>query len=523
MLRLNSFFSKRGLLWLAILSLFYWLLRDYPNWRAKRQNNAPQNNTTTKDQDKPSSKDKVSLVHYILVSPFAAFYIIVRIMLDTIRYSLYYFLWSCEKSIPYIDDWLYDFCTKILPYKYSQTKAWWMTVGKPKYIQYKQYTRGHLVPATIHGLEVSFITLYKAGCILKTEWMGFVGAWHRFIQRYDWHQLVLDLSNIGYRTCWVPFTWIVSRSYRLCFVIYTGLHSTATSIIQEIQWVLTVALPSMYHYMASTRLAKVISVAFILIKQYVQWTCFSISQYVLKPTIGRCLVWTVKVIDKIISLLQQNTIQEKLTKYYRLLAPSMVWVLNDLSSLIKDIISAALVLYSQLVLPAYRLFIKHIIPRLSIAYKSMTHRLYQWLESYLYPVWSQLSPYLNKPLYWIYLSAHTVLSVLQKHLTQQLVNQIWTLCSRLFGLVSIYTLRSYEITQPWLIEQAPRLANLIQQLLISIKSMCDWQSLSKDLTTLINILYDWIAEQSNLIYLSLERSLTNWAKEQHEIREQKLA
>ncbi|OBZ84828.1 hypothetical protein A0J61_07120 [Choanephora cucurbitarum] len=519
-------FSKKSLAWIAFSVLLLLFLRDYPAWRASKQqkDNTQQVDQKSNNTPPPPSIEKVSLVHYILVSPFTVVYLIGRIVLDIVRYSLYYSLWSCEKALPLVDDWLYDFCTITLPRTYNQTEAWWIESGKPKCIQIKQYTHNHVIPLTVNGLEVFFITIYHASCTVKNSLVDLKRAWDRFVQRHDWHQLASDLLDIAHKTCWVPFVWTVSRLYDLSRIVYGGFSSVIISIVQECQWFAMIALPSTAQYIASTRLAKGTYRASCYIGQGIQRSCLYLSTYVLQPTVGRLLTWTVKLIDKIILILQENTFQEKLARWYRFVSPAIVWTLMELDLWLINLISGIALLNRELIVPAYRLFVKHVMPKLSLAYTTMVDYVDQWTKLYLYPVWAKIYPHLNRPLYWTYrhiaipayAKVYNAFTILQSYLTQQLANQIWAGCLKSYEFVSFYTVQLYQITQLWLNKQAPILAGVMYQTFQWIKSMGCWKMMTEDLIALSNEMYSFISTQSNLIYLSLERSLTTWANDQQQ-------
>ncbi|KAI8339840.1 hypothetical protein BD560DRAFT_412581 [Blakeslea trispora] len=528
MLAISLLFSKRSLVWIVFSALLLLFLRDYPAWRASKQQKDHTQQVNSESSNIPSlpSIEKVSLAHYILVSPFTVIYIFSRIVFDIMRYSLYYFLWTCEKTIPLVDDWLYDLCTITLPQKYNQTEIWWTQSGKPKYIQMKLYTHDHIVPSIVYGLEVFFITVYHAGCIAKDNAVDLKKAWHRFVQRHDWHQLALDILEFAYKTCWVPLAWTVTRLLDLSRIVYMGLSSVTISIAEECKWIVTTVLPSAAQYIASTRLARGAYQASCYIGQKTQQLCVYISTYVLQPTIGRLLNWVVKSIDKIILLLQENTLQEKLMRWYLFLAPAVVWALMELDFWMMNLISMVTLLNREIAVPAYYLFVKHIMPKLSKAYKTMADCVDQWSKLYLYPVWSQLYPYLNRPLYWAYryiavpayTKMYSAFNVLQSHLTQQLANQIWAGCLKSFKFISFYVIQLYQVLRLWLNRQAPILAATMFQAYGWVKTMGCWKMIADDLVVLANETYQFVSVHSNMIYASLERSLTQWAKDQQQMK-----
>jgi hypothetical protein len=528
-------FSTKGLLFYTIIALILWFLRDYSQWRSNRLNNKDSTNIPTltsvkeslSDASTPKNQEQdntepLSLAHYILVTPFAALYIISRAILDALRYSIYFTLWSIERSIPYIDDWLFDFVTITLPNVCNKTEDWWLQQGRPACIRTKTHLQQHTIPNTVDALEIFFVTMYKIGCVVQASILDFVAAWKRFIHRHDWHQLATDLSDIAYTTIWAPLVWVVTRTTHLCHIVYTGIRATVVSIANEIKWIFTIAIPTIYTYLISTRLAKILYQGFNYTGQQLQRICFLIFQYILSPTLGRLLTWTVKAIDHFIILLQQHTIHAKLVRMYRYIAPNTVWIVLEMSSLLASSLEGARLLHHQLLHPAYQLMMKHLMPRLAIAYQAMVEGLCRWYETNLYPAWLQVYPYLNTPLYWIYTNltvpvyreVYACLTAIATYLTQHLAAHIWTAITWLITVSTAFAQSAYSVIQVWLTKQAPVLARIIHTSYEWLIHSCDWNALQRDITTIVASFYEWVAEQSNLLYSSLERSLVTWANEQ---------
>jgi hypothetical protein len=544
-LKSKFIFSTKGLLFYAFIALILWFLRDYSQWRSKRLNT---NNDSTFSNDIPTlasvkdslsnastlknqanddkqrydSTETLSLAHYILVTFFAALYIIGRAISDALRYSTYFALWSIERSIPYIDDWLFDFVTITLPSFCNKTEHWWIQQGKPACVRTKIHLQEHTIPNTVHGLEVFFIETYKVGCIVQTSILDFIAAWKRFIDRHDWHQLATDLSDIAYTAIWVPVALIVTRTTRLCQIVYAGIRAIFVSSVNELKWIITIAIPAIYNYLISTRLANILCKCFNYTTQHLQRICILVFEYVLCPTLGRLLTWTVKATDHFIVLLQQHTIHAKLARMYRYFAPNLVWVVSEMSSLFLSSLEGARLLHRELIHPALQLMMKHVMPRLAIAYQTMVDGVCRWYEANLYPAWLKVYPYLNAPLYWIYTNLtvpvyreiYTCLAATGTYLTRHLAVHVYTSISKLMQVSATFASRVYSIIQIWLTKQAPVLAKIIHTSYEWVIHSYDWHALQRDITAMVTLFYDWIANQSNLLYLSLERSLAVWANEQ---------
>jgi hypothetical protein len=362
--------------------------------------------------------------------------------------------------------------------------------------------------------------------VIQSCTQDFIAAWKRFIERHDWHQLATDLSNIAFIVFWNPSVWIVTRSINLGKLVYSGLYSASMSMKNEFIWIFTVLAPKIVDYIASTKLAKLSYIGVIKVSNGVQWISVNIYKYILVPTLGVFFTWLVKSIDRLlISLLQSHTIQEKLSALYRWITPNLVWIIFESSSLVREIVTWAHFIFIQMVYPAYILFMKHVVPRLAIAYQSIVVKWFY--ELHLYPTWLKIYPYLNTPLYWMYthltLPAVNNLYRLFTSISYYVTQQQLVLLQTLFNKVMIYTQIIYSGIQTWLIRQAPILSNMIQKLLQLVANSFDWNGLSKETLYTATSLYDWISIQSNIVYLSLERSLSTWAKEQqHQSQEDEI-
>lgn len=542
MFKLAAIFSVKGLLTISILTFLFWLLQQYPEWRAQRKAETTEAITKTfttpegsrqNEQKKEEKKEKqekkeienLSLAHYILVTPFAALYIICKALIDTIRYSLYYILWSCEKSIPLIDDWLFEKVTITLPTKYNDFTQWWIEEGQPKYNHFKAHFRDNTLPSIVENLELFFTKVYEMSCIIQSCMLDFIEAWKRFVQRHDWKQLATDLSNIAFIIFWNPLVWIVTRTFSLGRLIYYGMRSATISIKNDITWISTVLIPTVYNYISSTVIAKKLCSGTIKLMEGIQKVTVNVYRHLLVPTIGRSMNLVVNTIDRVlVVLLQSKTLQEKVKAIYRYAMPNLVWTIFECSSLVTEILTWVHLVFTQVVHPAYILFMRHVVPCLAIAYQSI---IVQWMfELHLYPAWLAIYPYLNAPLFWSY-----------THLISPVVNNLYSVVTSITHYVTQYQLAQLRVlmakvvavTQAvyggicsWLSRQAPILSNMIGKLSQMVANSCDWNGLSKDALLLANLFYDWISVHSNKIYLSLERTLTVWAEEQEENKNLKL-
>jgi hypothetical protein len=538
-------FTQAGLITIGVIAVFLWFARDYPAWRAKKllQNEAQLNqqpneqkdekdsdelkdekdNDDQKDEKDDAPIENVSLAHYVFVAPFAALYIVMRAIIDVIRFSIYYTLWTIERSIPYIDDFLFDTVTERIPNAITHTEHWWVEKGKPASIRFKNNMNEHVVPATIHVVEVSAISIYQASNYFYQCTVDLIQVWKRFIDRHDWERLANDLCEIWYKMMWRPATFVVTKTIRLCQITYQGCYSAYQSIKQEIVWLVDVATPAVYHYIVSTKIARVIHSGLTILGKYGTLAAVQVRDYLLAPTLGRLLKWMVRGIDQLILMLQEHRFQERCQQIYQFFAPGVSWICLQLYQLTQGLFRIIQMGFDQMILPSYRLFTKHVVPRLAIVYRRLSSKLYQLYISYVYPAWAKVYPLIQLPLIWLYQRLSGPMYALGQLCHKQMLLAIdagaWTLqklgslSRQCISWSTVYAGQLYHYMIQWLEKQAPILSKLIQDAWEKVYNQ-DWEAISSEFWNMVTPIYDWTNTQTNLIYASLERSLTTWANEQ---------
>jgi hypothetical protein len=176
--------------------------------------------------------------------------------------------------------------------------------------------------------------------------------------------------------------------------------------------------------------------------------------------------------------------------------------------------------YSQIINPAYRLYVKHVVPRLSATYHQLRDKVSQYFVTYIYPTWLRVVPYLEKPAAWLYVMigplvynvCKRLFDVIGAYLTQ-IVMYVHIIASQCLKATLILTHRMYMALQNWLAKQAPLLSSSLQQVSGYLYNL-NWQAMTNEVTSIVYAIYQWTTEQGGLVYASLERSLTTWAKEQ---------
>lgn len=501
---LSFLFSIKGLVYTCIIALLIGLLQGYPEWKnghlkevkteMEEKENEKKKEMSNEESD---NNEKLSLMHYILVSPFAALYILGRGCVDMIRYSLYYTIWYCEKSIPYVDDWLFEFVTVSIPEKYEKTETWWINQGKPSLIRFREYVRHSIVPNVVEYTEYAFVSTYKLGCAVQSMVIEIIGAWKRFIEKHDWEQLAQDLGDIAYARLWIPAT----KVFRLFQLAYIGTRASLISLVSDIQWICTVVIPKIL----SSRIAQTSYRGIIYLGDQMKKIFWYIYAYLLTPTIGRILTWIIRTIDRIID---EHTIPKKLARIYSILAPQLVWLVIEFSSFINLVKSGSLYLYTEVIYPAYQLFKKEVLPHLT--------RVYEDIRDFMSPLY----PYLNRMMYLCYIYVIVpVYRQFQQHI--KIPPAIfWVVISRLKDTMGFSWNLFYGFIQNWLIRQAPVLSKMIQNSYEYMIHSRDWRKFyTEELFSTFYELYVWLSHQLNLLYLSFERTLTTWVEQQQQEKE----
>ncbi|KAI8992595.1 hypothetical protein BDB01DRAFT_778976 [Pilobolus umbonatus] len=535
MIILNRSFllSYKGITTVISLIVLYYLIKDYSKWRESKKSKKDIVNTDTVDENKikndssntPENKDKLSMAHYILVSPFAATYIVGRAIVDSIKYTIYYALWYSEQIIPHLDDWLFNTVTVWLPAKYNQTEHWWTNTGYPLFKKSLTHFTQHIIPLIIQYMETFFMTLYSVCCTVQSTTARFIAFCRDFTQRPEWYALGHRLYEIAYLVIWSPSTWIVTRSIQLGRLIYSGCYASFLSLKEDVHWLIDDIIPRIYGYIASTRIVRVIQFMLSLIYKTVSIVSHVVKDYLLVPVIGNILTWTVRAVDQLIMITQTHGhfVSDGVHIIYSFLGPHIVWMFMDFSLLIMDVIKSINIIFAELLIPAYRLFVKHLLPKLSVLYLGLRTRFISLYSAYISPTWQMIYPYGNKIWQWLYVKMSIPIEVV----SQFMYNIVINIRSRMLVLVQsmasiavdqlklslIHAQTFYTWASIWLQKQAPLLSDLLYKIWMVFASY-DWTSIIEEGRMVIATIEEWTSTQANIMYASLERSLTLWAVEQ---------
>ncbi|KAJ8661491.1 hypothetical protein O0I10_002757 [Lichtheimia ornata] len=501
----------------CILVLFLlWLCQDYPTWRRERRrqqldgsssstgkDNTPTASTTTpssssssstastttkKEEKEDGKKPSFSLAHYILATPLAVVYMVIRLILDALRHAIYYTLWGIEKAAPHVDDWLFDKVTVWIPAKLEQWQQWWEDHGKRHLQTVQRYTKQRLLPALIQGVETTVVALVYGGREAARLWDQMMLAWQRFMQQHDWQQLASDLVDV--------LTPMALRIARLAAMVYHGTLRIGQSLKQDALWVWTIAIPFIVNKVAASSNT---------IRRILDSCCIAgiwITDHVVTPMVRIIQPAMIKTADTILGIVQSPTFIRLRYDCYRAMAVRFVWVVMESMTMIQDMSICVEWVIVHTLVPLISCYFNEIQPRLAHVYHYMVALLVQQILMPIYqrsyPLCITLYTSIARPIAMAIHQAtqHTykVVSLLGQRaiqITVQALQHMWPLVSA---------------TSQWLQRQAP----FLYELFASIHFKVDWPSLGQDVMGMGR----WMVTQAENVLASFERTFSEWIKDQ---------
>ncbi|KAI7887162.1 hypothetical protein K492DRAFT_202771 [Lichtheimia hyalospora FSU 10163] len=498
------------LIYFSILVLFLiWLCQDYPTWRRERQqldsgtredtptaapalasasSSSPSSTTTKKQEDKDGNKHSFSLAHYILATPLAVVYMVIRLILDALRHVIYWTLWGMEQAAPHVDDWLFDKVTVWIPAKLEQWQQWWEHHGKIYLETVQQYIKDRFLPALIEGVEKTVIGLVYGGREAARLWDQMILAWHRFMQKHDWQQLAADLVD--------ALTPMALRITTLVAMVYHGALRIGRSLKQDALWIWTVAIPFIVNKVA----ASSNTIRRILDSCYLAGTW--IKDHMVTPTLRIAQPAIIKMVDMVVFIIQSPTFIKFQHDCYRAIAVRFVWSVMESMTMMQDMSYCMEWMILHTLVPLIRCYIDEIQPRLAQVYHHMVTLLVQQV---LMPIYKRLYPLCIT----MYTSIARPIVMSIHHVAQHTWRMVSILGQQaiqvtLHGLQHMWPIIS--TTAHWLQQHAPFLFKLFG----SIHFKVDWPSLGQDVMEMGR----WMVTQAENILASFERSLSEWIKDQ---------
>ena len=558
--------SWRGVIFVSISLFLLWLCKDYPTWRSQRinaiqspsdhhlknetsqqQQQQPNNNTTDEkepikedndtvdsshDNDKNESKqrqrqkhkeDDLSLLHYILAMPLATIYIAIRAMLDCIRNVIFWTLWLFEKSVPIIDAWLFDKVTVWLPKKYQQCEAWWVTRGVHIWRSTQDYTIHTAIPTIIYCIDQSIIGISHIWRQIHKTSVQFGDACQHFAKQHDWKRLANDMADVWLAVVWQPVVWTISRIYRLVFIIYYGGRNVLRSIKQDVQWLFTIAIPTLWGAITNTQAYHWISRGVSWFSTQSKWIIAIVLQQALLPLLRTIRHSVIVSIDFIASVIESHGFQTRFQKIRTIVLSNMVWWVEEQAVFFTD--SAECLL--RVAIPCITYFTKELLPPLTKAYKRLTTVFWNCYIYCLRPVIIETYHFIQPTVFVAYKYASRIVSIpfvslwalIQKvgstiwdtiqhygqhtvvasiHLIQRAVTHTWLLSKQFYASFTL-----------WLEKQTPYIMDVFSKA---------WQLAVTNGSALTQFdmvgMKDWIVKVSEMTFESLERTLSEWIKEQ---------
>ncbi|KAI9021764.1 hypothetical protein CLU79DRAFT_753109 [Phycomyces nitens] len=483
--------------------------------------------TETISSESQSPKDDVreaniSLMHYILVSPIAALYIVGRALLDVLRLGVYWILWLCEQSVPHIDDWLFKTVTESIPLAISRLEEWWDVNGSVLLRNSAEYINTTALPAIVAGIERGFGWLYSIG-------MTIYGLWN-MCDMYiaanmdDWKRMLVKL--------WEPLEMLLLRASRILVLVYTGCYYGAISLWQDIRWASSV-IPYVVSYIGSswiaTKITKTIQSGTVWVYGHVWPVLAKLGKQAILPVLDIAGILAVRGVEWIESIVESRGFRNRLLHFRQTMFSNVVWAVLDGLELVKDINIWVGYLITTMVVPTVILLVQHLLPRLSKAHHRLQYMAIGVLQNHLYPLWVQMYPYVQQPLMDVWHKIGTLVMPLKWIVLLNWSGRVIAVFQELFerarpGMAFLLDrIRSWGADMcGWLESQAPLLAKAMEQIWGLVKEW-DWAGLQSDFLAVYWVMYNAVSVQSDLLFGSLERALGTWALEQSTNPKDKLA
>ncbi|KAI9320524.1 hypothetical protein BX666DRAFT_1908894 [Dichotomocladium elegans] len=496
------------------ICLLAWVCRDYPSWRQERRDrskNAPppaDRKLSHCEPDRQTSAEAAgandfSILHYILAMPVASIYIVARAVYDAIRFTVFWALWGLEKSAPSVDDWLFHTLTVWLPEKFGQLDHWWTEQGSLLWQDAQNYTTQCIIPMIIRTFERLFVVLTQLAGVLHKFWLDFKCFRQMLVEFGNRRKLII----IDFVEKWiVP---VILRLWRLAVILYEGAVRVCRSIWQDIVWIAQVVIPSTIEVIAKTRLFRWLhSVIFAGIE-----IAHCIVSKLSVPLLRILHLVVLKALIAMNNLLQSHLFQRHWRQIRNAISVRMVWFILEASEHVQSSVRFLQFIFAHVLLPVAILYMRNIHPRLSRAY-------HLWVSVLVYrvlqPMWIAIHPYVII----LYRLIHSRLSVplaAFSTLVQMIAWQGLELGHRIglyLGLAVQSVLKSllpaiqviYSWVAIWLERQVPAVTHACQ-IIWDLVASYDWVNLWSQVI-------QWSTTQGETLFLSLERMLIDWFKDQ---------
>lgn len=550
---LANLLSVKSLVFYSICFALYYLLRDYPQWRSKQIQASAQghetqttdpssptaapaadtNNTTAEESDPEKQVEEVEepkkmhMAHYILAMPLAAVYIFVRACVDVLRYVIFQLFWLAERCAPHLDAWLFDKVTVWLPAKYQSLEVWCNTRGKKHLSDAHHFITHRALPAAVVATEQTFYTLQHVWCTLDTAARRVYDAARVFAAKHDWRRLAEDMLDVWTMVVWRPCVFLVSRTYRIGVLVYFGSQRLAIALARDMQWFVLEVVPAVCAAIADSATYRCAQRVLLWFHEHVSIHAVNAIMTLASPVIRLLQTWTVLALDHIAALVRSNTFRQRVRYLHRLFASHCVWLVEDAAVTVRSLAHLSYVAMDTCIIPFATWFHRDMLPPILRAYRHIAHAVSCAWAATMVPLWRALCAVALNPMWALCQQVYAILVVpvmavwqlacrwaiygyeIIRQLGAQTATALTMIARAIMPLTHEWTSKSLA----WLQRQTPVLARAAEVIWHWIASY-DWHGLYADATIMAAGARDWIAVQADHMFTSLEKSLSEWFKDQ---------
>ncbi|ORZ02456.1 hypothetical protein BCR43DRAFT_481571 [Syncephalastrum racemosum] len=552
MFALYHILSLKSLVFFIVCLALYYLLRDYPQWRSRQiqsstdshetqttdpaaapttRTNSKTSQGTTREKEEEVKVDakeaqevkKMHITHYILAMPLATVYVLLRACIDIVRHVLFHLFWLAERCAPHLDAWLFDKVTVWLPAKYQSLETWYTTRGKKHLSDTHHFITYRALPAAVVAIEETFYTIQHVWCTLDTATRRVYNAACAFAAKHDWRRLAEDMLDVCTMVVWRPSVFIVSRTYRIGVLVYFGSQRLAVALVHDVRWFFLEVMPAVCEVVANS--APYLYACQVLFWFHSHITIHAVDAIMIfaAPFIHCLQTWIVVALDQVAALVQSNKFRQHVRYLHRLFASHCIWLAEDAAVTVHDIAHLSYVVIDTCIIPFATWFHRDILPPIRQAYC----RLADNVSYIMIPLWRTLCTVALNPIWAFCQQAYAILTVpfvtlwqvayqwgvYGYEIIQQLGAQTVAAATAVAHAIIPLTHELTSKTLVWLRQQTPIFVRA-GEMAFHIVASYDWHGLYADTIAMAAGARDWIATQADLMFTSLEKSLSEWFKDQ---------
>ncbi|KAF7723118.1 SWI SNF, matrix associated, actin dependent regulator of chromatin, sub b, member 1 [Apophysomyces ossiformis] len=531
-----------------VLLALLWFARDYPAWRDKRrrseglgQTNAESIPSTLhstqkeKDDAHVSSTGsvtdakqhaKLTWIHYILVSPMAALYILVRGALDLARFVLFRMLWYGEQSLPMIDAWLFEKVTVWLPQKIEQLAVWWETYGVDSWERCQAVVVAEGSRMLILLVEQAVTCLWMLFKLVQRITVWLCEVWQLLRDACDWKQRAKDALQVYKIYFHEPCLSFTMRIQRLIALFMEACYQTALGVLEDVIWFVSFTGNCCHHVFVTFLYDPFYHMAAWMHMQFQRRKEQSVMWFHLTT-----LYLAAKSVDAFeygMDIVRSEAFQRNYMRLQRLFWSRFVWIIHETLDLAEGFQMTLETTVVHFLKPAMEVFVHAILPQLSDAYGKAAAIIRLLFMEHFYPTWVWTIRHFAGPLsvLWAFV---THFSQILWACTWPIVNTLWEQVVSMAGVMATvskyWMVRTYGIGSIFYNELAemvkentPAVAQIFLAWAERIVASVDWSGLQSDFVLMVMTLQEAATTQFNLLLMSLERTLNTYIKEETPIQ-----